>query len=585
MGFFDDLVLPEEPAAERTALVRLGPPGEDAARYAPPVDWFAPALLSRLEMAGAGPHARVMLTGWSLWPRGATLHLAVFRKARWQSADAGRQSGLRVGLLFSDGRRVTSLDGTELRTVRWTGPQGEAQTASTPQAFGLIPLDPGLHQPFRSLFKTDVNLYLPELPPPGEAQLVVEWPDEDIAETRTSIDVAALHAASARVIEVWPGLEPPDPAGQPGAFATMERSGPPGFLAPPLSERQRAILRRQEEERLRYVPRADWQGVGYREGWADAALVQARLDGGAPPNARITGQGGTPLHLAAEWGAAEAVAVLLSHNAEVDARDDDEHTPLWYATCKVNEDSIRALINAGADVWTPQTGLWSPGRLLLTTPLAPLVAELPGAVELPTEEAAAFREADALIAAFGERELWTEGLGITFVRGLSEDELIRRLGADPAQCPEADLEHAPFDPTDYDESLRYVGVTSVPGAPGGCVITQDGYMPSDDAVVRAISAGTDAYGLYFNPKGGTFGTLARDGEAVEHEEIGLPPGEPDPPAHWHFRFWQRGRAFPYDADTLAYACAAAGLRISDGREAVDRRTPRRWVKLPPQLQR
>lgn len=584
MGFFDDLVLPEEPAAERTVWVRLGPPEEDAGRYAPPVDWFAPALLSQLEVLGVGPDTKVLLTGWSVWPQAATLHLAVFRRTRQQSAAAGRQSGLRVGLLFSDGRRVTSLDGTTDRSVEITGPQGQVTVASTPQAIGLIPLDPGLHPSRRSLFKTDVDLYLAELPIAGEAQLVVEWPDEGIAETRTSVDVAALHAASARALEVWPGLEPPDPSEQPGTFGYMEVSGPPAFLAPPLTRHQREMLRRQEKAGRRSVPRADWQQLGY-EDWGDATLIRARLEAGAPPDTRVGWPGTTPLHLTAERGAAEAVAALLSHHAEVDARDDDGHTPLWYAACSVDEGSVKALIDAGADAWTPQSGPWSPGRLLLTTSLAPLVADLPGAVELPADEAAAFTAADALIAAFGEQELWTEGLGICFVPGLSGDEVIRRLGADPAQCPKADSEHAPFDPMDYDESLRYVGVTEVPGAPGGCAITQDGYMPSDDAVLRAISAGTAAYGVYFNPKGGTFGTLARDGEVVEHEEIGLQPDSPDPATHWHFRFWQRRSAFPHDADTLAYACAAAGLRIHDGQDLTDRDAPRRWVPLPSHLQR
>ncbi|MFE0470068.1 ankyrin repeat domain-containing protein [Streptomyces sp. NPDC058947] len=473
MGFFDDLVVPEEPAAERAVLVRLGPPAEDTGQYAPPVDWFAPALLSQLEVLGAGPLTKVVLTGWSVWPQAATLHLAVFRRARQDGAAGGRQSGLRVGLLFSDGRRVTSLDGTVDRRVEFTDSQGQVTVGYTPQAVGLIPLDPGLQPSRRSLFKTDVDLYLAELPPAGEAQLVVEWPDEGIAETRTSVDVAALHAASARALEVWPSLEPPDPSQQPETFGYVEMGGPPAFLAPPLSRHEREMLRRQEEARRRYVPQADWKRMGYRD-WGDAALIRARLDAGAPPDARVGWRGTSPLHLTAEQGAAEGVAALLSHGAEADARDEDGHTPLWYAACSVDEGSVRALIDAGADVWTPQTGPWSPGRLLLTTSLAPLVAHLPGAVELPPEEAAAFTAADALIAAFGEQELWTEGLGICFVQGLSEDEVIRRLGTDPAQCPKTDSEHAPFDPMDYDESLHYVGVTSVSGTPGGCVITQDG---------------------------------------------------------------------------------------------------------------
>ncbi|WP_326667095.1 ankyrin repeat domain-containing protein [Streptomyces canus] len=583
MGFFDDLVLAEEPAAEQAVLARLRPPGEDDGRYAPPVDRFAPALWPQLEVVGVGAETRVLVTGWSVWPRSVTLHLAVYRKTRRQGGDQRRQSGLRVGLLLSDGRRVTSLDGTVMRSISWTGPQGQPQEASTEQAVGLIPLDPGLHHSRRSLFKTDVDLYLAELPPPGETQLVVEWPDEGVPETRTPVDVDALLAAARRAIEVWPGLEPPDHEALPGSFATIEISGPPALLAPPLNRRQREALRRAEEARQRYVPQADWQRMGYGD-WGDAALVSARLEAGAPPGARVGWRGATPLHLTAEQGSAEAVAALLPHIADVDVRDDDEHTPLWYAVHSMDEATVRALIDAGADVWTPQAEPWSPGRLLLTTPLAPLVRHLPGAVELPPEEVAAQQAADALIAAFGTEPMWTEGLGVCFVQGVGEDELVRRLGADPAQCPRTDPDDAPFDPMDYDESLRYVGVRGVDGAPGGCVITQDGYMPSDDAVLRAISAGTTAYGVYFNPKGGTFGALARDGEIVAGDEIHIGPHDSDPDAYWTFRFWQRKHAFPYGADVLAYCCAAAGLRISDGRDAVDGQASRRWVALPTRLQ-
>jgi hypothetical protein len=563
--------------------VRLGPPGEDEGTYSPPVDRFAPALSPQLQVVGAGPETRVLITGWSVWPRSVTLRLAVFRKVRRQPAPPGRQSGLRVGLLLADGRRVTSLDGTTLRTVPITGPQGEAGAAATEQAVGLIPLDPGLHHSHRSLFKTDVDLYLPELPPLGNTELVVEWPDEGIPETHTPVDAAALHAATGRAVEIWPELEQSAAEDdRPGWFATMEMSGPPGFLAPPLTRWQREAVRREEEARQRYVPRADWERMGYQD-WEDAALVRARLDGGAPPTAAIGWRGATPLHLTAERGAAEAVTALLARGADVDVRDDEGHTPLWYAVHGMDEDTVRALIEAGADVWTPQSEPWSPGRLLLTTPLAPLVRELPGAVELPADEVAALAAADALIAAFGEESLWTEGLGICFVTGLGEDEVIRRLDADPARCPSADEEQAPFDPDDYEASLRHLGVRGVAGDPGGCVITQDGYMPSDDAVLRAISARTTAYGVYFNPKGGTFGKLARDGEIVAHDEIGIGPHPSDPDAYWTFRFWQREHTFPYGADILAYACAAAGMRIDDGREAADRRAPRRWVPLPARL--
>ncbi|MFD4788604.1 ankyrin repeat domain-containing protein [Streptomyces sp. NPDC058459] len=582
MGFFDDLVLPGEPlATERSVLARLRPPGQDEGRYTPPVDRFVPVPLSQPVPAGAGPETRVMLTGWSAWPVSVTLHLAVFRRTRRQGGLAPGQSGLRVGLLLSDGRRVTSLDGTTTRRVPFTGTDGEVREAQTAQAVGLIPLDPRLHHSHRSLFKTDVDLYLPELPPPGEATLVVEWPDEGIAETRVPVDADALRTAAGQAVEVWPDLEAPEPDEGPGTIIHMEVGGPRSFLAPPLNGRQTETLRREEEARQRLVPRPDWDGMR-SDDWADLALIEARLAGGAPPRGEAGWSGGTPLHLTAEQGSVAGISALLAHGADVDARDDFGHTPLWYAALRLKEAAIRTLIDAGADVWTPQEAPWSPGRLLLTTPLAPLVSSLPGAEELPAEEVAALRAADALVAAFGDDPLWTDGLGICFVRDLTEDEVIRRLGAEPARCPRTGLADAPFDTDDFDEIVRHVGVRAVQGAPGGCVITQDGYLTSDPDLLSAISAGTTAYGVYFNPKGGSFGSLARDGEFVGSEEIGMWGHGLDPDAFWTFRLWQREPDLPFGADALAYACAAAGLVIEDGREAVDRHAPRRWVELPPE---
>ncbi|WJV47237.1 ankyrin repeat domain-containing protein [Streptomyces flavofungini] len=578
MGFFEELVLPEEPAEARDALVRLGTPGDDAGREGPPVDWFVPVLVSQVGVAGAGPTAKVMTVGWSVWPQSVTLHLAVFEPVHWQQGRrGGRQSGLRVGLALADGRRVTSLDSTAEPRIA-----GPAARASDEQSGGLVPLDIGTSFRHQSLFKTDVDLHLGELPPAGETRLVVEWPDEDIPETSTPVDADTLRAAASRSVEVWPDLQPPDPATQPSAFSLFRRGGPPDFLAPPLTRWQRDALREQEEARQRYVPRGDWERMGYAD-WGDAALIRARLEGGAPADASLWGS--TPLHRAAERGSADAVAALLEHLTEIDTLDDEDNTALWHAVCSMDEGSVRALIDAGADVWTPQVGDWSPGRLLLGTPYAPLVADLPGAVPLPAEDAAAFQAADALIKAFGEEELHTEGLGIAFVRDVDGDELIRRLGADPGRIPETGPHDTPFDDRDFDASLRHVAVGEIPGTPGGCVLTQWGYMPSDDAVLRAITAGTAAYGVYFNAKGGTHGTLARDGEIIEGEEIGLSPFESDPPAYWHFRFWQRGSRVPYSARSLAYACAAAGMRVSEGHTVVARRAPLRWVELPPELRR
>jgi ankyrin repeat protein len=61
--------------------------------------------------------------------------------------------------------------------------------------------------------------------------------------------------------------------------------------------------------------------------------------------------GGTPLHVAAALGAAEAVEALLAEGAAVDAeREADGHTPLHHAAAMGHAEVVRVLLRAGADV-------------------------------------------------------------------------------------------------------------------------------------------------------------------------------------------------------------------------------------------
>ncbi|MFD9220793.1 hypothetical protein ACFWDI_12460 [Streptomyces sp. NPDC060064] len=74
--------------------------------------------------------------------------------------------------------------------------------------------------------------------------------------------------------------------------------------------------------------------------------------------------------------------------------------------------------------------------------------------------------------------------------------------------------------------------------------------------------------LYFNPKGGTFGTLSRGGVEVHHEEVGLDAYEKSPDSHWLYRFWDWDKSTEmWDAHTLAYAADMAGLWATDRRAA------------------
>lgn len=582
MGFFDDLVVPQEPPPVRPEFTDLGPPRSHAGHDLPPSDWFLPCALPQVLEAAVGPHVRVMLRGWSVWPETATLHLAVFRK-RIRAQDSGMThfgrpapGALRVGLLLADGRRVTTLDGDP-----WPTRPGSGRRLTLRHHGGG---GGGFHQ--------GLDLYLNGLPPEGETYLVVEWPDEGVPETRTAIDPAAIGEAAGRAVEIWPGLRPPPPSPQGPLVAAAFGWGPgspSGLLA--VAGADVAVVHalrrgrgpaRWAEDAARYEPRGDWEGMRYGD-WQDLRLVRARLDGGADPGGPLGRYAGSPLHEAAAHGSPEVVAELVRLVEEVDLRDPQGLTPLWHAVCHTQAENADILLQAGAEAWRPLTGPWSPGRLALTTRLAATFETLTGAVLLTPEERAAQEEADRLIAVF--EDIHTEGLGVAFVAGVEEEELLRRLGTDAQRSPVLDLEREPgpygtgpggFDPSDYEASLRFVGIT---GVTDGCVLTQPmGYLPSMPELLSRISVGTTAYGLYFNPKGGTHGTLVRDGRTVQQEEIGLSPRPDSPPEHWLFRFWQRGSDAPYGACKIAYACAAASMRIEGSRPVTG--PPRRWAQVP-----
>ncbi|MDJ1137900.1 ankyrin repeat domain-containing protein, partial [Streptomyces iconiensis] len=490
------------------------------------------------------------------------------------------------------------------------------------------------HGGFGGGFRTAVDLLLTGLPPEGPLTLVIEWPEQGVPETSTPLDAAVIRAAASQVLEIWPELTPassplpPEDEGE--GEGKDEGEGASEVLGVGLAVFSDGVLASGAEERVdewrdesadgsadgsvdermvgpfarragpakpglafepdphRYDPRPDWEDMPLG-GWSDLALVRARLDAGADPRrpGEAEWDGRTPLHEAAEAGAsAEVLAELVRRGASVDAPDDEGGTALWAAVCEGDAEGCEALLSVGADAWRPCVGEWSPGRLALTLPsLAPLFERLPGAVQLTGEEWEEQAAADRLIEVFGAVE-HIEGTGVAFVAGLGEEELIRALGSTPAECPVLDLDREPgpfgtgpggFDPGDFDESQSWVGVT---GVEGGCVVIQPmGHMPGDERFLRKVSQdGGTAYGVYFNPKGGTFGNLARDGRTVRHEEIGLEPFEEDPPEFFLYRFWQRGDDAPYDAASLAYACATAGLQLTDPAPLLG--PPRRWVRVP-----
>ncbi|WHT23252.1 hypothetical protein N8J89_19910 [Crossiella sp. CA-258035] len=116
--------------------------------------------------------------------------------------------------------------------------------------------------------------------------------------------------------------------------------------------------------------------------------------------------------------------------------------------------------------------------------LAPLFAELPGALVLSELERARQAEADALIAGYEglERLLY---LAIAVVVGADLGTVIRRMGADPADCPEAGLRA-------YEE-VTWVALESR--------VQLAGIIPIGEAFSRAVSADGGIVASHFDTSG------------------------------------------------------------------------------------
>ncbi|MDX3383976.1 DUF6461 domain-containing protein [Streptomyces niveiscabiei] len=306
----------------------------------------------------------------------------------------------------------------------------------------------------------------------------------------------------------------------------------------------------------------NWVGMGWD--WTDHGDISARLDAGADPEAW---SGGLPLHRAAVSGSPEVVAELAGRVADVDALWEGR-TALWEAVESRRVEHARALVAAGADPWLPQLGGWSPGRLALAGPTPDLFERPGGQPGLTDAERSVAEEAARLLAALGE--FYHDGMGVACVAGIDADEAVRRLEGgevDPEDLKE--LLEAPYD-VDMDESLLTVGVTTVPG---GCVVAQPwGYGPQTPGVMKRLTAGTRAYGVYANPKSGNQGCVVRDGVV---EEWDLHPGGGTDVGQSADEVLM---GYLYALEPMAYACAWAGLRPVDAKAFTGQ--PDRWVRLP-----
>ncbi|NUW37889.1 ankyrin repeat domain-containing protein [Nonomuraea sp. SMC257] len=254
--------------------------------------------------------------------------------------------------------------------------------------------------------------------------------------------------------------------------------------------------------------------------------------------------------------------------ADVDA-EFEGRSALWVAVYEERHDVARALVAAGADPWRPMMSGWSPGRLSLAGP-DPDLFEWPagarGPAELSEDEAALVAEADRLTAVLGGVE--HDGFSVACVAGIDAAEAVRRLEATVEVIdPEEFLDE--IDPF-AEESMRFVGVTDVPG---GCVVSQPwGYVPAAPDAMRRLSTGTVCSAMYANPKSGDQGRVARDGEIVDWRlRPGGEPWEEDGPQEVLLSYLYQGNA-------VAYCCAYVGLRVADERAVIG--PPDVWLCLP-----
>lgn len=303
-----------------------------------------------------------------------------------------------------------------------------------------------------------------------------------------------------------------------------------------------------------------WAGMRFTD-WSDLGEVQARLAAGADPDAELDHYYGPPLFMAVHHGSAEVVAELARRVRDVD-REHDGRTALWTAVWANKGDQAAALVAAGADLWRPVFGGWSPGRLSRVTGNDGLFVMAPDAPGLTETESTSVARAPSLINVL--RELEFEGHSICCVSGMDAAEAVRRLNAEVVEV-EWEIDEW------YEYSEMIVGVTDVPG---GCVVSQPwAYGASMPVVSRVLSAGTVCYAMYANPKSGNQGSAFRDGVMEDwdaHPGGGDVYGDPGTD--------EVLRTYLYQGHAVAYCCDYAGLTPIDARAFSG--PPDVWVEMP-----
>ncbi|MEE3067455.1 MAG: hypothetical protein VYA67_26555 [Actinomycetota bacterium] len=127
---------------------------------------------------------------------------------------------LRLGLLYADGRRGATTGGHGL--------------SEDPERLVLLPGGGG-----GSDRRWDCRFWVYPLPPAGPVTFVAAWPECGVAETRAELDGAAIGAAAARAVILWPEEPETTPGGGGGwssqTFSAYKVDEPGPDAAPDMS--------------------------------------------------------------------------------------------------------------------------------------------------------------------------------------------------------------------------------------------------------------------------------------------------------------------------------------------------------------
>lgn len=101
-----------------------------------------------------------------------------------------RDTGLRLGVEYADGRRAATGDGLPYALAR------ESQDAD---ALRILE-----HGGSGSDLRWDAQFWVSPLPPDGPVTLVGAWPDAGVGERRAELDGTAIRSAVDRTVVLWP---------------------------------------------------------------------------------------------------------------------------------------------------------------------------------------------------------------------------------------------------------------------------------------------------------------------------------------------------------------------------------------------